>query len=180
LARIVRFAGRLSSRASRSADRYPKTPASPPSGGLGEACQGSCRRELRGKADGSRTLEGKNPKGASSFPQAKHQRAATGLRGRAKAQELAAATSGRCASSHWSKSRRKPACGFGVWGKPHSTSREENAPQGEIPGTLSGRKRPDQASRGVSRREGSQTLRAERGGRLAMLALEWTLVAGMC
>jgi len=55
-------------------------------------------------------------------------------------------------------------CGFGRFGNEPDTFREEKAPKGKSQERCRCETKPARVTKGVSRREGSQTLRAERSG----------------
>jgi hypothetical protein len=114
------------------------------------------------KAAGGSALEGENPRGASSQLRAKHPSTARDSgKGQSLEVEVLCTGSRVCPAGD---RRGLTACGFSGRGNAFATLREGNAPEGSIPGTLSGRNKPDQVPRGVTRQEGNQTLKAERSG----------------
>jgi hypothetical protein len=114
------------------------------------------------KAAGGRTLEGENPKGASSMRRAKPPPAARDAR-KGQSPEVEARRTGSSACPMGDRVGLTTR-GFGDRGNAFATLPAGKAPKGRIPGALSGRNKPGQASRGGNRREGNQTLWAERSG----------------
>jgi len=114
------------------------------------------------KAADSRTLEGENPRGASSVSRANPPLTARDAR-KGQSLEAEARRTGLAACPPEDRTALT-ACGFDGRGNAVATLWAGKAPKGRIPRALSGRNKPGQASRGGNRCEGNQTLRAERSG----------------
>jgi len=120
------------------------------------------RGEIPAKAFASGPERGK-PKGATSGWHTKHMLA---VRDSCEGQNpgTAARRAGPCASAHGNQRRVKRYVGPSGPDNWSGTLREEKAPKGESQERCRCEIKPARVTKGVSRQEGSQTLKAERGG----------------